>query len=269
MASEPLSWRELDVDAGGVRLHLRRLDAPTDGPPLVLLHGLGVSGAVWQSFGRRLAPPFTILAPDLRGHGRSEHPPTGYQPADYARDVDALLAALPIASACLAGHSLGALVALAMAAWHAPRVRALVLIDPPLDPARPPRDVETVYRLRHAPPGELERFLSFPLLAPLFRQASDAPFEAMLAAPPGAPWAWEAAPAIQAPVLLVQADPERDGVLGDQAAGDFLARLPHGRRLKLAGAAHAVHASHPAPLAAAMREFLADVLTGVAARCHR
>ena len=263
MRSQRPDWHEADVDAGDLRLHVRRLQS--GGPPLVLLHGLGVSGAVWQAFSRRLSPTWSIVAPDLRGHGASAKPAGGYTPADYAADVASLLAALGIGPVPVVGHSLGALAALALAGATPQRVAALVLLDPPLDPARPNPDVERVYHLRRAPPGELEAYLAgrsdevpaLPrALARLYRHAADGPFEAHLAAEPGAPWAWALAPSIAAPTLLVQADPAHGGALGHEAAGAFVARLPQGTLLHLAGAAHAVHASHGPQLAAAVLEFL-------------
>ncbi|MGH2371521.1 MAG: alpha/beta fold hydrolase [Chloroflexota bacterium] len=258
----PSPWHEQDDDTGGVRLHVRQLAG--DGPPLILLHGLGVSGAVWQAFARRLVPAWSPIAPDLRGHGQSGQPQNGYAAADYASDIVSLMDVLRVPQAPVVGHSLGALVALALAAAAPERVPTLALLDPPLDAGRRNPDVEPVYRLRHAPPGELETYLargsSSPLvaraLAPLYRQAADAAFEAHLREVPGAPWAWEVAPSIGAPVLVLQADPALDGVLGDEAARDFVARLPQGRRLKLPGARHAVHASHPAQTAEAILRFL-------------
>ncbi|MBI3970417.1 MAG: alpha/beta fold hydrolase [Chloroflexi bacterium] len=247
-----MAWETVEVDADGVRLHVRRLAAA--GPPAIYLHGLGVSGMAWQSFARRLVPAWSAIAPDLRGHGESEKPAAGYEPADYARDVAALLIRLDIERAPVIGHSLGALVAFALARDFHDTVEALVLLDPPLDRQKP--DVEQVYRLRHALPGELERYLATPALAPLFRKAADGAFEALLRAPRGAPWAWAAASAITAPVLVVQADPAKDGVLGDEAARRFVARLPQGELLSIPGASHAVFASHPAHVAAAVLKFL-------------
>jgi pimeloyl-ACP methyl ester carboxylesterase len=252
-------WEEFDVEAGEVRLHARRQAG--DGRPAVLLHGLGAGGIVWQAFARRLAPSWRVLAPDLRGHGQSDKPPTGYSAFDYARDIDAMVRALGLGAVPVIGHSLGALVALALAARSPDLVTAAVLLDPPLDPAIVNQNIETVYRLRHAPPGELEAYLSSPLIAPVFRQAADAPFEAVLDAPRGAPWAWDLALSITVPVLLVQADPVHGGVLGNQPAQDFVARLPHGELLVIPGAAHTVHVSHAARVAEAVLAFLSKHTT--------
>src|SRR5262249_18043770 len=115
-------WREETVAGhAGVRLHLRRIvDVDPGAQPIMLLHGLGVGGAVWQAFARRLLPHLAALAPDLRGYADSDAPPGGYAPIDYARDVAEVLSAegaMP-----LVGHSLGALVALETAALDPARV---------------------------------------------------------------------------------------------------------------------------------------------------
>src|SRR5947208_11759287 len=107
-----MRWREDSVQGRGVRLHVRRVVDPP-APPVLLLHGLGVGGAVWQSFARRLLPELAAVAPDLRGHGQSDSPPDGYQPLDYARDLATLIEDQALAPLPVVGHSLGALVALA------------------------------------------------------------------------------------------------------------------------------------------------------------
>jgi pimeloyl-ACP methyl ester carboxylesterase len=221
-----------------------------------LLHGLGASGAVWQAFARRLNPPWRCIAPDLRGHGESEKPASGYEAAEYASDVAALIASLGTEPLPVVGHSLGALVTIALAAHHQDRISAAVLVDPPLDESIARSEVDDVYRLRKAPPGELERYLSVAALAPIFRQAADAAFEAYLRAPRGAKWAWELAPRVSVPTLLVQADTAQGGVLGDRAALDYTTKLPNAERVKVEGAAHAVHATHGAAAAKLVLEFL-------------
>jgi pimeloyl-ACP methyl ester carboxylesterase len=265
-----VTWREFDVDAGGVRLHVRRFDTGDSASrPLFLLHGLGASGVVWQSFARRLAPAWSAIAPDLRGHGASDHPPSGYDPTTLARDIGALMDALGVAVAPVVGHSLGALAGLALASDAPARVAALTLLDPPLDPERTNPDVPEVYRLRKEPGDALERYLASdggsPLvartMAPVFRQAADAAFETYLTAPRGAPWAWAAAPSIQSPVLVVQADPAEGGVLGNEAAQAFVQRLPRGQLVKLPGAGHTVHAAQPKETAEAIVAFLAAAVT--------
>src|SRR5216684_8973937 len=184
-----MQWRQETVDGHGTRLFVRRVVDPP-APPVLLLHGLGVGGSIWQSFSRRLLPHLAAVAPDMRGHGQSDAPASGYTPNDYANDLLELIEAELAPPVPVVGHSLGALVAMAMAELRPDLVSWLVLLDPPFDPDLPNTEVPSVYRLRHAPAGELEAYLlgrnpgGGPLLAQslakLFRQASNAAFEAML-----------------------------------------------------------------------------------------
>ena len=119
---EGLEERELEWR--GTRLHYA---AGGDGPPLVLVHGLGGTIENWRSLAPSLAAEHRVLVPDLPGHGRSELLPE-------ARDVDTLAeAVLGIADAEEAGdavwigHSLGGLVALRAAVLRPDAVRGLVL----------------------------------------------------------------------------------------------------------------------------------------------
>jgi pimeloyl-ACP methyl ester carboxylesterase len=266
-----MRWQEQLAPGRGIQLHVRQVVDPP-APPILLLHGLGVGGAVWQAFARRLSPHLAAIAPDLRGHGQSDAPPFGYAPHDYAADLAELIEDLVDPPLPVVGHSLGALVGLALAELHPDLVDKLVLLDPPLDPDLPNGDVPAVYRLRHAQPGELEAYLLSRdpgggqmlagILANLFRQASDAAFEALLdpddragRSPLAGEAALERAARIHQPTLVIQADPDQGGVLGDAAAQRFVERLADGKLLKIDGARHALQASHPAEVAAAILEF--------------
>jgi len=98
-------------------------------PSLVLIHGITDSRAMWHPLVHRLAAGHQVLAVDLRGHGSSE-PGDAYDPISYASDVVETAASLGIADAIVVGHSLGGVVASAVAAI-AP-CRAVVNIDQPL-----------------------------------------------------------------------------------------------------------------------------------------
>ncbi|TDQ05575.1 alpha/beta fold hydrolase [Labedaea rhizosphaerae] len=96
----------LEVD--DVRLAVRSWGDPA-APPVVLVHGWGQSGRTWQRLAARL-PGFHVIAPDLRGHGESDAPATGYaDPAVWAAELAAVLefAGRP---AVLVGWSYGGLV---------------------------------------------------------------------------------------------------------------------------------------------------------------
>jgi pimeloyl-ACP methyl ester carboxylesterase len=104
------------------------------GPPVLLLHGLPASGRVWGGAFDRLGTGHRLLVPDLLGFGDSPWPPSGYTLEGHAAAVVAAMAAAGVddAPAVVAGHSFGALVALALAHHHPRLVGALVLVSPPL-----------------------------------------------------------------------------------------------------------------------------------------
>jgi 3-oxoadipate enol-lactonase len=95
------------------------------GTPVVLLHGFPLSGACWQQQQRQLSDRYRVIAPDLRGHGRSPAPLGVYEMDLMARDVLALLDALLIEKAVIMGHSMGGYVSLA--AWKLAPERFLAL----------------------------------------------------------------------------------------------------------------------------------------------
>ncbi len=105
------------------------------GRPILLLHGLVASGIFWGGAYDRLADHHRLLVPDLLGFGRSPRPASGYGPDDHATAVLACLDDLGIDEPVVIGaHSLGALIALRLAATHPERVLAVVAFGPPLYP---------------------------------------------------------------------------------------------------------------------------------------
>jgi pimeloyl-ACP methyl ester carboxylesterase len=105
------------------------------GPPLLLIHGTGCDADVWEAVLPSLAARHRVIAYDRRGFGRSPGPaPTGAGAfAVHADDARALLDALtPAEPAFVVGWSGGGIVALHLALSHPRRVRALVLVEPPL-----------------------------------------------------------------------------------------------------------------------------------------
>ena len=116
------------IKANGVDLHYLQAGS---GPDLILLHGLSGNLAVWHL---RLVPllqeRFRVTTYDLRGHGYSSMPPTGYATRDMALDLNALMDALEIPQADLLGHSYGADIALHFSLLFPDRLRKLALIEP-------------------------------------------------------------------------------------------------------------------------------------------
>lgn len=100
------------VDTGMMKGRLFSETTGARDPTLVLLHGLGVNGAVWQPFLKELDWPGRIVMPDLRGHGRSAHT-RNYSFAHHAVDIADLFN--PDEVVHVVGHSMGGAVGLVLA----------------------------------------------------------------------------------------------------------------------------------------------------------
>jgi lipase len=101
-------------------------DAP--GTPVLAVHGITASHRNWDLFAEAL-PERRVIAPDLRGRGRSNTLPAPYGLEQHADDLAASLDALGVARAFVVGHSMGAFVSVRFAERHPDRVAGLALID--------------------------------------------------------------------------------------------------------------------------------------------
>jgi len=115
------------VEAGGIRWHVQRMGS---GPALLLLHGTGASTHSWRNLAPILARKFTVVAPDLPGHGFTAMAPCGGMSLPgMARLVAALLAELDVAPAFVVGHSAGAAILARMTIDGAVAPAALVSLN--------------------------------------------------------------------------------------------------------------------------------------------
>jgi pimeloyl-ACP methyl ester carboxylesterase len=99
------------------------------GPLLVLLHGIAGSSATWDDAIRRLSQRYTIIAPDLLGHGESAKPAGDYSLGAFANGIRDLLGALGFERGTIIGHSLGGGVAMQFAYQFPERCERLVLVS--------------------------------------------------------------------------------------------------------------------------------------------
>ena len=104
-------------------------DAGEGHPALILLHGIAGSSTTWAPLVDALREHFTVIAPDLLGHGESDKPRHDYSLGAYANGVRDLMIALGIERATIAGHSLGGGIALQFAYQHPERCERLVLVS--------------------------------------------------------------------------------------------------------------------------------------------
>ena len=98
--------------------------------PLLLLHGMADCAMVWSSLGTYLAEQYWVIAPDLRGHGESSKPETGYSSEAIIADLEALMAHLGWEQAHILGHSWGGKLAAIWASLAPQRFASLILVDP-------------------------------------------------------------------------------------------------------------------------------------------
>jgi pimeloyl-[acyl-carrier protein] methyl ester esterase len=241
--------------------------------PVVLLHGWGLSSAVWAPLTAQLAPSLTTHTPDLPGHGNA--PPAGETLADWA---DALIPALPD-GATVIGWSLGAQLALHLAA-HAPRkVARLVLI------AASPRfiqaddwptamPVDTLTEFRRSfdldPAATQRRFVALQALGDAARRDVSATLTAALT-----PADASRQPALATGLRLLAETDQRalvgqitqpvrllhgsEDKLMPVAAAEWLAdHLPNGQLSVFQHAGHAPFVSRPADCATLIESFIRD-----------
>jgi pimeloyl-ACP methyl ester carboxylesterase len=147
--TDPFAER-FGVEVAGGTLHVARAGpAPEDAESVVLaVHGVTASLMTWRTVARKLAAHsrVSVLAPDLRGRGRSATLPGPYGIASHVDDLLAVLDHAGVPRAVLVGHSLGAYVVARLAAQYPERVAGLVLLDaglPLAAPADPDKMVRT------------------------------------------------------------------------------------------------------------------------------
>lgn len=117
------------VQANGTSIYAR---VGGQGPAVVLLHGFGDTGDMWAPLAAVLVKDHTVVVPDLRGMGRSEHPDTGYTKKAQAVDIAGVMDAFKIERAALVTHDIGNMVGYALAAQYPTRITRWVVIDAPL-----------------------------------------------------------------------------------------------------------------------------------------
>jgi pimeloyl-ACP methyl ester carboxylesterase len=118
-------------DLESVELHGHRVAyrCQGSGPLIVLVHGITSSSSTWERVIPLLADRYTVMAPDLLGHGESAKPQGDYSPGAYASGIRDLLFALGQDRATVVGHSLGGGVAMQLSYQFPELCERLVLVD--------------------------------------------------------------------------------------------------------------------------------------------
>ncbi|MGA6947651.1 MAG: alpha/beta fold hydrolase, partial [Solirubrobacterales bacterium] len=130
----PATWGKPGEELGPyeeVELHGHTIgfQAAGDGPLLILLHGITSTSEAWREVMPRLAERYTVIAPDMIGHGRSAKPRGDYSLGAYAAGVRDLLAVLGFERGTVVGHSLGGGIAMQFAYLFPEYVERMALIS--------------------------------------------------------------------------------------------------------------------------------------------
>lgn len=120
----------LEVQYVTVHGHRRAFVKTGSGPAVLLLHGMACDHTTWIPVIEKLAEHYTVIAPDLLGHGRSDKPRADYSVGGYANGMRDLLTVLGIDKVTVVGHSLGGGVAMQFAYQFPERTERMVLVAP-------------------------------------------------------------------------------------------------------------------------------------------
>lgn len=133
------------------------------GPAVLLIHGIGDNSTTWSTVQTKLAQRFTVIAPDLLGHGKSDKPRADYSVAAYANGMRDLLSVLDVERVTVVGHSLGGGVAMQFAYQFPQLVERLILVGA----GGVTKDVNVALRVASLPMGtEALALLRVPLVLP-------------------------------------------------------------------------------------------------------
>jgi pimeloyl-ACP methyl ester carboxylesterase len=246
---------------------LNYAEVPTAAQPLLLLHG---GSSQWQDFGilmPDLAADWHLYALDLRGHGQSGRANGRYRLQDFADDVIDFLSEVVAEPAVVFGYSLGGMVALMVAAQRPEWVRAVVVGDSPLtaqtwktmlDKSRKALVQQQAVAGGQAPLVEVAKVARG--MPPLYIYETDPDvYAAFLYDFEQTAVGYEMdtlLPAVQCPVLLLQADPTSGGVMTDAEAAQAMRLLPNASHVFLPGISHVFHNEQKEPVLAALNTFL-------------
>jgi pimeloyl-ACP methyl ester carboxylesterase len=255
------------ADSQGVRI---AWESHGDGPPLLLVQGLGYGRWGWRPMVEPLASRYRVIVFDNRGIGDSDKPPGPYTAAEMAGDALAVLDAAGVARAHVLGASLGGAVGQELALRHAERLDKLVLVATMSGMTNMhPIPAQTLQLMAEAatlePAVALRRFVENALEPEPEPELVDEIVELRTANPPDpAGWAaqagiwgsfdvWDELPSIDVPTLVVQG--EGDVVVDPRNAMLLAERIP-GARLTLVPGGHLFFWNRPGEFAELLMEFL-------------
>jgi esterase len=279
-------YLEHDVFVRDMKFHFQEWGNPS-APTILMLHGFGVSGHMFDEFAERMQDRYHLIALDQRGHGDSDWSPDGdYSRDAFVNDLEGFREALGIGRFILIGHSMGGLTAATYTVRNSGIVRALVLVD--VGPEASREGVENIERFTRGP-DELE-FDEFVEMAHRFNQRRslenirermrhrlkqtdsgkwtwkfdkrfrEAPDDLRIGSQLSNDEMWQLFREIEAPTLLVRG--AESDVLSPAVAERAVSEMHRARLVTVASAGHSVPGDNPDDFTSAVTEFLGDLEMG-------
>lgn len=278
-------YLERSVQVGNLNLSYQEWGNP-EAQPIVMLHGFGVSGHMFDEFADRMQDRYRLLALDQRGHGDSDWSDEGdYTRSAFVEDLEGFRKALGIDRFILIGHSMGGLNSVAYTNKYPEHVRALVLVD--VGPESAKEGVDNIMRFTRGP-DELE-FDEFVEIAHRFNQRRTLEnirerMRHRLKPTENGKWTWKFDKrfrqadsglrvgnegngdswslfrGVKVPTLLVRG--AESDVLPQEVAERAATEMQRARLIVVPGAGHSVPGDSPDAFTQAVREFLGDLDRG-------
>ena len=240
---------------------------PDNGPTLLLLHGLTDRRDAFPTVIDTLDEMHRVVAIDQRGHGYSGRTPGHYSNDDHARDIRYILENVCQSPTVVWGHSMGGANAIAMAADPPEQLKALILEDPAIfgrarstraggAPVNSPFGAslelieagisaeEMASRIAESEPGMPDYYA--PWKAERLAQIDPEILRDVVAGRRrGVQDPKESLAKIDCPVLLMQADPDKGGILQDEFLAEITPKTGDWTVVKVVGAGHVINRNHP------------------------
>ena len=237
------------VEVHGLRVHVREAGA---GEPVLLLHGLGVSGRYFGPLAGVLAARRHVIVPDLPGWGRSERPSRPLGVGGAADVLAEVLRRRGQGAVAIVANSFGCQVALMLAQRRPELVGPLILVGPTVDPRYRSWSVHAVRlaldSVREPPALWRILFTDYARMGP--RRVAATASAALEDRPE------DRVARIRQPILVVRG--ERDAICTLEWAAACASLTPRGSFAPVAKAAHAAHFSHPLVVARLVESFLEE-----------
>ena len=253
------------IDTGEVEIAYST--GPDNGPTLLLLHGLTDRRDAFPTVIDTLDEMHRVVAIDQRGHGYSGRTPGHYSNDDHARDIRYILENVCQSPTVVWGHSMGGANAIAMAADPPEQLKALILEDPAIfgrarstraggAPVNSPFGAslelieagisaeEMASRIAESEPGLPDYYA--PWKAERLAQIDPEILRDVVAGRRrGVQDPKESLAKIDCPVLLMQADPDKGGILQDEFLAEITPKTGDWTVVKVVGAGHVINRNHP------------------------